>query len=52
MNLHTLQAFRHGLCECLERAADAWFNTVDALLTQTQAQSFAQLSLSLFFQRG
>ena len=52
MNLNTLQAFRHGLYECLERAADALFNTVDALLTQTQAQSLAQLSLSPFFQRG
>jgi hypothetical protein len=52
MNLNTLQAFRHGLYECLERAADALFNTVDALLSQPQAQSFAQLSLSPFFQRG
>ncbi len=52
MNLNTLQAFRHGLYECLERAADALFNTVDALLTETTAQSLAQLSLSPFFQRG
>ena len=44
--------FRHGLYECLERAADALFNTADALLSQTQAQSLAQLSLSPFFQRG
>jgi hypothetical protein len=52
MNLNTLQAFRHGLYECLERAADALFNTADALLSQTQAHGFAQLSLSPFFQRG
>ena len=52
MNLNTLQAFRHGLYECLERAGDALFNAADALLTQTQAQSLAQLSLSPFFQRG
>src|SRR6266581_2622871 len=52
MNLNTLQAFRHGLYECLERAADGLFNTADALLSQPQAQSLAQLSLSPFFQRG
>ncbi len=52
MNLNTLQAFRHGLYECLERGAAALFNTADALLSQPQAQSLAQLSLSPFFQRG
>ncbi len=52
MNLNTLQAFRHGLYECLERAADGLFTTADALLSQPQAQSLAQLSLSPFFQRG
>src|SRR5712692_2139381 len=52
MNLNTLQAFRHGLYECLERAADGLFNATDALLSQPQAQSLAQLSLSPFFQRG
>ena len=46
MNLNTLQAFRHGLYECLERGADALFTTTDALLSQPQAQSLAQLSLS------
>ncbi len=52
MNLNTLQAFRHGLYECLERGADGLFNIADALLSQPQAQSLAQLSLSPFFQRG
>src|SRR5438128_2836242 len=52
MNLNTLQAFRHGLYACLQRAADALFNTADALLSQTPGQSFAQLSLSPFFERG
>ena len=52
MNLNTLNEFRHSLYQCFERAADALFNTADALLTQTQAQSLAQLSLSPFFQRG
>jgi hypothetical protein len=52
MNLNTLQAFRHGLYECLERGADGLFNLADALLSQPQAQSLAQLSLSPFFQRS
>ena len=52
MNLNTLQAFRHGLYECLQRGAAALFNIADALLSQPQAQSLAQLSLSPFFQRG
>ena len=51
MNLNTLQAFRHEVYGCFERAADALFNTVDALLTETQAQSFPELSLSPYFQR-
>jgi len=52
MNLNIVQAFRHGLYECLERGADGLFNLADALLSQPQAQSLAQLSLSPFFQRG
>jgi hypothetical protein len=51
MNLNTLQDFRHDIYGCFPRAADALFNTVDALLTETQAQSFAELSLSPFFER-
>ena len=51
MNLNTLQAFRHEVYACFERAADALFNTVDALLTETHAHSFAELSLSPSFQR-
>src|SRR3989454_11020317 len=51
MNLNTLQAFRHEVYRCFDRAADALFNTVDALLTETQAHSFPELSLSPFFQR-
>src|SRR5437763_16765180 len=51
MNLNTLQQFRHEVYDCFERAADALFNTVDALLTETQAQSFPELSLSPYFQR-
>jgi hypothetical protein len=51
MNLNTMQDFRHAVYGCFERAADALFNTADALLTETQAQSFPELSLSRCFQR-
>lgn len=51
MNLNTLHAFRHEVYGCFQRAADALFNTVDALLTETQAHSFPELSLSPFFVR-
>ncbi len=51
MNLNTLQRFRHEVYGCFDRAADALFNTVDALLTETQAQSFPELSLSPLFER-
>ena len=51
MNLNTLQHFRHEVYGCFTRASDALFNTVDALLTETQAQSFPELSLSPWFER-
>src|SRR2546421_1799871 len=51
MNLNTLQDFRHEVYRCFNRAADALFNTVDALLTETQAHSFPELSLSPLFER-
>ncbi len=51
MSLNTLQSFRHEVYGCFTRAADALFNSVDALLTETQAQSFAELSLSPLFER-
>ena len=51
MNLNTVQRFRHEVYGCFSRAADALFNTVDALLTETQAQSFPELSLSPWFER-
>ncbi len=35
MNLNILQNFRHEIYSCFERAADALFNTADALLTET-----------------
>src|SRR5712692_4022266 len=51
MNLNTWQAFRHEVYGSFTRAADALFNVVDALVTETSAQSFAELSLSPYFAR-
>ena len=51
MNLNTLQGFRQEVYGCFDRAADALFNSVDALLTETQAHSFPELSLSPVFER-
>jgi len=51
MNLNTLNEFRHEVYGCFTRASDALFNTVDALLTETQARSFPELSLSPYFER-
>lgn len=51
MNLNTWQQFRQQFYDSLTRAADALFNTADALLTETQAHSFPELSLSPFFER-
>jgi DDE superfamily endonuclease len=51
MNFNTLQAFRHAVYRCFGTAKDALFNTVDALLTEDRARSFAELSLSPRFER-
>src|ERR1700680_2964357 len=51
MDLSTLQEFRHEIYRCFLRAKDALFDTIDALISETQAKSFAELSLSPFFQR-
>src|SRR5260370_24935400 len=51
MNLNTLQNFRHAIYDCFQRAADALFNTADALLTEPWAHSFPELSLSPCFER-
>lgn len=47
----TLIHFRQQIYNCLPKAADALMNTMDALLTQNQAQSLPELSLSPYFQR-
>jgi hypothetical protein len=51
MEINTLKRFRHDIYDCFSRAKDALFNTVDALLTETQAKSFPELSQSLWFER-
>lgn len=51
MNLNTLKSFRHGMYASFEQAADTLFNVVDALSSETAAQSFPELSLSPFFAR-
>jgi DDE superfamily endonuclease len=43
--------FRQNLYHCFGNARDALMNTCDALLTQTDARSFPELSLSPFFAR-
>lgn len=51
MNLNTLKSFRHAVYGCFDRAADALFNTIDALSSEAGANSFPELSLSPFFER-
>ncbi len=46
MNLNTVNEFRHGMYSCFQQAADALFNTIDALSSETTARSFPELSLS------
>lgn len=51
MNFNRLKQIRQQLYESLERGADALFNLGDALLSESQAQSLPELSLSPFFER-
>src|SRR5712691_8928882 len=51
MNLNTLNEFRHAVFGCFKRAGGALFNTIDALSSETAAQSFPELSLSPLFPR-
>jgi len=52
MNVTTLQQFRQEIYSSFEQAGDALFTTVDALISESQAQSFPELSLSPFFVRS
>ncbi|GCE07755.1 hypothetical protein [Dictyobacter aurantiacus] len=51
MNLSTLRRFRHEIYDCCERAKDALFTTMDALIAQTQARSLSELSQYPRFER-
>ncbi|NWJ45235.1 MAG: transposase [Chloroflexi bacterium] len=51
MNLNTLKEFRHEIYDCFEYASDALFNLADALMTESQAQSVLELTLSPNFER-
>jgi hypothetical protein len=51
MDCSTIADFRNCLYACFRNAKDALMNVCDALLTETNARSFAELSLSPFFVR-
>ena len=50
-NLNALADFRTALYDCFGNGRDALMNVCDALLTETNARSFPELSLSPFFAR-
>jgi len=51
MNLNTINEFRHEIYDCFNYARDALFNLADALLTESQAHSVVELTLSPLFER-
>ena len=51
MNNNTLRQFRHDISDCFPRAKDALFNTIDGLMTETDARSFPEISQSPWFER-
>jgi hypothetical protein len=51
MHFNTVNRVRQQMYGCFERSADALFNLCDALLSEPQARSLPELSLSVFFQR-
>ena len=51
MDSNILSEFRGDLYACFRRAGDALMNAADALLTETPARSFVELSLSPHFAR-
>ena len=51
LDVTTLQSYRQQTYDCFKLAGDALFNMVDALISETQAKSFPELSLSPFFER-
>ncbi len=51
MDCTRLKHIRQQVYDCFERGADALFNLTDALLSESQAQSLPELSMSPFFER-
>src|SRR5229473_6435136 len=51
MHFNTLNRLRQQMYSCFERSRDALFNLSDALLSEPQARSLPELSLSVFFER-
>ncbi len=51
MHFNTLDEVRQQMYRCFERSRDALFNLSDALLSESQARSLPELSLSVFFER-
>ncbi len=51
MHFNTLERVRQQMYGCFERSRDALFNLCDALLSEPQARSLPELSLSPFFER-
>ncbi len=51
MHFNTLEQVRQQMHDCFERSRDALFNLSDALLSEPQARSLPELSLSAFFER-
>ena len=51
MNFNRLKQIRQQVYASFDRGADALFNLADALLSESQAQSLPELSLSPFFER-
>src|SRR5712692_3133693 len=51
MYFNTLDRLRQQMYGCFERSRDALFDLCDALLSESQARSLPELSLSVFFQR-
>lgn len=49
MNCNTWKEFRQQAYDCLERRSDALFGLCDGLLSEAQARSLAELSLSPLF---
>jgi hypothetical protein len=51
MDFTTLQSYRSEIYATFKRAGGALFNTIDALIAETEAKSFPALTQSQFFER-